>query len=225
MQPRKPEVLMPVKAVLFDLDGTLLDTLADLANAMNQALCNLGYPVHAQECYKTAVGDGVHLLAERVLPKEHQTPETVARLVREMQQIYSRNWMNQTRPYAGIQDLLTELSRREISAAVLSNKPDDKTQICVDHYFTKNQFAFVMGATQAFPLKPAPDAAMHIMQELSIPASQWVYLGDTNTDMLTARNAGIKAVGVTWGFRDARELREAGAELIIDHPMALLDHM
>ncbi|MFU8779498.1 MAG: HAD family hydrolase [Kiritimatiellia bacterium] len=216
---------MAVKAVLFDLDGTLLDTLDDLADSMNLALRNLGFPPHERNTYKTAVGDGVHLLAERVLPLQHRTPETIRDLVAEMQKIYSSAWMNKTRPYHQIPALLETLQNRQIRTAVLSNKPDAKTRICVDHYFGSQHFDSVMGASPAFPLKPDPAAVRHILQIMAIPAAEWLYLGDTNTDMQTARNAGIKAVGVTWGFRDRKELWENGAEILIDTPLALIPYL
>ncbi len=215
---------MSVRAILFDLDGTLLDTLADLADAMNQALVNLGFQTHPQAFYKTAVGDGVHLLAERVLPQANRIPKTISTLVAEMQKIYSKAWMNKTKPYDGIPAMLADLQRRSISTAILSNKPDDKTQVCVQHYFG-DQFDIVMGASESFPLKPDPTAADNIIHRTGISKDKWLYLGDTNTDMQTARNAGIKAVGVTWGFRTRHELLESGADIIIDHPIDLLPHL
>lgn len=213
------------RAILFDLDGTLLDTLADLADAMNQALVNLGFQPHTQKAYKTAVGDGVYLLAERVLPPENRSAETIRALVAEMQDIYSKGWMNKTRPYDGIPAVISELQARAIRTAVLSNKPDDKTRICMDHYFCGTDFDVVMGASDRFPLKPDPAAAEYIIRTLGIPKSEWLYLGDTNTDMQTARNAGITAVGVTWGFRTRQELMENGADMIIDHPLDLISHI
>jgi phosphoglycolate phosphatase len=215
----------PTKAILFDLDGTLLDTLADLADAMNAALSHFAYPQHSLESYKTAVGDGIHVLAERVLPAAHKTPETIATLVTEMQRIYTTCWMNKTTPYKGIPELLKELQARDIRTAVLSNKPDSKTRICVEHYFSPDSFDIVMGASDQFPLKPDPTAARHIMNTMQIRPENWLYLGDTNTDMQTASRAGIKAVGVSWGFRHRQELIDNGANLIIDTPLELLQHL
>ena len=216
---------MKTRAVLFDLDGTLLDTLADLADSMNQALAHLGYPQHPQEYFKTAVGDGVYLLAERVLPPDDRRPDKVHALVQEMQKIYSKGWMKKTQPYAGIHELITELQSRAIRLAVLSNKPDEKTRTCIKHYFTTDAFDLVMGASAQFPLKPDSAAVEHILRMLDIPKDEWLYLGDTNTDMLTAQNAGLKAVGVTWGFRSREELLASGANIIIDHPLELIPHL
>ena len=133
--------------------------------------------------------------------------------------------MNQTEPYDGIPALLQELQNRSIRMAVLSNKPHDKTLICLDHYFHDTPFDCIMGASDRFPLKPAPAAVDHITHSLGISKSDWLYLGDTNTDMQTARNAGIRPVGVTWGFRTRQELLAHGADIIIDQPRELLPHL
>ena len=216
---------MNVRAILFDLDGTLLDTIADLADAMNQALASAGFPQRSLADYKVAVGDGVVRLAERVLPAGHRDTATLAALVQDMQRIYSTCWMNQTRPYDGIPELLDELQARGIRTAVLSNKPEKKTRQCVTHYFESHRFDLVLGASEQYPLKPDPTAVHHILASMQIPAEQWLYLGDTDTDMQTARNANLKAVGVTWGFRDRKELLDNGADTIIDTPLQLLPHL
>jgi phosphoglycolate phosphatase len=212
-----------IKAVMFDLDGTLLDTLSDLANCMNQALASFGFPQHDETFYRKAVGDGIHLLAIRSLPETSQHEEQVTQLIQSMREIYDQNWMCQTKPYDGIEALLQALQSRGIQMAVLSNKPDEKTRQCVDHYFGLDAFQIVMGASEHFPLKPAPQAVKHIEHSLQIHTDHWLYVGDTNTDMLTAKNANMYAIGVTWGFRDADELRAHGADTIIDSPMELID--
>lgn len=216
---------MSIRAILFDLDGTLLDTLADLADSMNQALAALGFPTHPRDFYHTAVGDGIEVFAERVLPEANRTPATIAKLVSEMQKSYALGWRNQTKPYSGIPTLLAELDRRSIRKAVLSNKPDNKTKECVQHFFGSNTFNIIMGATKAFPLKPDPTAALHIVKMLGIPKQNCLYMGDTNTDMQTAVGAGIRAVGVTWGFRPREELVANGADVTIDKPCDLLAYL
>ncbi len=213
---------MPKRAILFDLDGTLLDTIEDLADAMNTALRERGFPEHDVPFYLTAVGDGAPVLAERAAPAHARTPEIVERLFRSMQVAYAGNWQNKTRPYDGIPSLLQALRQRSILLAVLSNKPDDKTRICIEHFFGLDSFDFVLGTSERFALKPDPSAARWIMQTSGIPARDWLYVGDTDTDMQTAARAGMVAVGVTWGFRDREELVANHAAFIIDHPRELL---
>jgi len=167
----------------------------------------------------------VQRLVQRVLPPVHREPAIVAALVQDMQRIYSSCWMNQTRPYQGIPELLDALQTRGIRTVVLSNKPHEKTCQCVARYFPQHPFDVVLGASEQFPLKPDPAAVHHILTRVGVPPEQWLYLGDTDTDMQTARNANLKAVGVTWGFRDRSELRAHGADLLLDAPLGLLDHL
>ncbi len=204
------------QGVLFDLDGTLADTLADLANATNAALAQLGCPTHPLDAYRQMVGDGVRQLLGRALPLDKQ--DLVEQAVRLMREHYDQHCFDLTRPYSGIPELIAALRARGLTLAVLSNKPDDFTRRMVDHYFAPSPFAITRGQRAGMPLKPDPAAALQIARELGIPASHWLYLGDTNTDMRTARAAGMHAVGVLWGFRDRAELLESGAQDIIAAP-------
>ncbi|HUU58374.1 MAG TPA: HAD family hydrolase [Phycisphaerae bacterium] len=214
---------MHYHAVLFDLDGTLLDTLADLADSMNAALEGLGFPRHPEEAYRYFVGDGVKMLAARALPDRHRSEETIGRAVEAVRAQYARRWDCKTRPYEGIPELLSALSRRGVTAAVLSNKPDDFTKLCVAKLLPDWQFAAVQGVSETVPPKPDPTGAVHVTRGLGIPAGEFLYLGDTNTDMKTAVAAGMFPVGAAWGFRTADELRANGARKLIDHPMELLE--
>lgn len=211
---------MNIRAIMFDLDGTLADSLDDLANATNHALTSLGLPAHPREAYRRMVGDGARVLCERATPA--QRPDLVAEVLRRMQAHYAAHCFDQTRLYPGIADLVAELRRRGLSLAVLSNKPDEFTRRMVAHYFPANPFAVVRGQRAGEPLKPDPTAARRIAAALGIPAAQWLYLGDTNTDMATARAAGMRPVGVLWGFRDREELWASGAAAVVAAPAEVL---
>jgi phosphoglycolate phosphatase len=208
------------RAVLFDLDGTLADSLTDLANATNWALTQLGCPTHPLEHYRYFVGDGARQLCARALPadKQNRVDDTL-RLMRER---YDAHCFDLTKLYAGIPELISTLGERRYRLAVLSNKPDIFTKRMIAHYFNPSRFAVVRGQLPNVPLKPDPTAARQIAQELGVPPAQWLYLGDTNTDMQTARGAGMCAVGVLWGFRDREELAGSGAEHIVSAPQEVL---
>jgi len=216
---------MTVKAIIFDLDGTLLNTLEDLADSMNRVLMRMGFPAHPVDAYKYFVGDGIEKLATRVLPETHQNNETVTSCVEKMKREYGTNWCNKTCPYKGINDMLDALTERRISLNILSNKPDDFTQLTVSAFFSGYTFDIVAGAKKETPKKPDPSGALHIIKALNIPSDQFLYLGDTKTDMETAKNAGILALGALWGFRTAAELRASGAQALLGHPLDILQHI
>jgi len=211
------------RAVLFDLDGTLLDTLDDLADAMNRVLIDLGAPTHDREAYRHFIGDGVEWLVRRALPHEQASDEQVKRAVAEMRRHYGACWDRKTRPYPEIPELLDALAERQLTLAILSNKPHDFVVRLADRLLGRWCFARVLGARPGVPKKPDPTAARAVAAELGIPPSAWRYLGDTAIDMQTARAAGMAAVGVLWGFRDADELRAGGAQQLIARPLELLD--
>lgn len=207
-------------AVLFDLDGTLADSLADLANATNAALAELGCPTHPLEKYRRMVGDGARQLCARALPRDRQ--DLLEETVRRMRGRYGEHWHEETRLYPGIAELIAALTERRCQMAVLSNKPDDFTRQIVAHYFPANPFHIVRGQLPNVPLKPDPFAALKIARQLDIPAQDWFYLGDTNTDMRTACAAGMFPVGALWGFRDREELSESGAQALVERPEQVL---
>jgi len=218
--PALARVKPKITAVLFDLDGTLADTLADLANATNHALATLGCAGHPVEKYRFFVGDGARNLLARALPAEKR--DLVDEGVRLMRAHYEAHCFDETRLYAGIPELIAALGAHGRKLAVLSNKPDDFTKRMIAHYFQPSPFAVVCGQLPDVPLKPDPSAALRIAEKLGVPPGQWLYLGDTNTDMRTARAAGMRAVGVLWGFRDREELIASGADLLVDEPEAVL---
>ena len=213
---------MPCQAVLFDLDGTLLDTLEDLAVSMNAVLARHGLPQHDLASYQYHVGDGVENLVRRTLPADRRTSAFIAPCVAEMRAEYSRRWKDKTRPYPGIPELLDALVARSVRLAVLSNKPDEMTRLTVSTLLPRWRFDAVRGERAGIPRKPDPAAALDIAAELGLPAGAFLYLGDTNTDMQTAVAAGMFAVGALWGFRPAEELRASGAQALLAQPLELL---
>ena len=215
---------MKFRAVLFDLDGTLLDTLQDLAEAMNSVLRRSGFATHPLQAYKYFVGDGMETLVRRALPETHGNDEaTVSACLAAMKEEYRRRWMEQTRPYPGIPELLDELAARQIQLSVLSNKPDEFTRMMVKKLLPRWQFAWVFGERPGVPRKPDPFSALEIAERSLVASEAFVYLGDTATDMITANAAGMYAVGVTWGFRPAEELTANGAKTLISSPADLLE--
>ncbi|MFA6498934.1 MAG: HAD family hydrolase [Desulfurivibrionaceae bacterium] len=209
------------KCVLFDLDGTLVDSLADLANSMNRVLTRQGLPPHPVQAYRYFVGNGITTLVERALPMGAQQQELVQDCVQKMRQEYAVHWADTTSPYPGIAELLDTLATQEIQMAILSNKPDELTQEIVRTLLPKWNFAAVAGARETIPKKPDPAGALRIANLLHREPADFLYLGDTNTDMQTARAAKMFAVGALWGFRTAEELKENGAQALISGPMEL----
>jgi phosphoglycolate phosphatase len=209
-------------AVVFDLDGTLLDTLRDIADSVNRALESMGFAPHPVDRYRTMVGDGVEILARRALPEIHHDAKTVAALAKAYREDYGRNWAVHSAAYPGIVELLTGLKQRGIRTAVLSNKPHAFTVQCVEQFLPGGEFEVVQGSGGQFPNKPDPAGALHIAGLMQLPPERFLYLGDTNTDMRTAVAAGMLPVGATWGFRDRKELIDSGAKAIADHPTDVL---
>jgi len=202
----------------------LLDTIDDLADSMNKALSDLGFPIHDTEFYKNTVGDGLPKLVERVLPESHRDEKTVMRCITDMEVEYQNRWNRKTRPYDGISELLAALDKRKIKLNVLSNKLDAYTRIAVNFYFPQFPFEYVMGASPPFPRKPDPACAFLIAKKLNIRPQNFVFLGDTNTDMKTAVAAAMFPVGALWGFRSRSELEESGAKAVLNHPLELLEY-
>jgi phosphoglycolate phosphatase len=209
-------------AVMFDLDGTLLDTVDDLADAANAVLEDFGYPTHPTDAYCEFLGDGVYVLFERALPEGEATDGTIDRIVPAMKEIYSRRWQQNTTTYPGVPALLDELTDRGLHLTICSNKPDAFARRMVDALMGEWQWGSVLGQRDGVPIKPDPAGPMEIVTDLGIEPGQVLYVGDTNTDMLTARNCGFYGVGCEWGWRDRRELEQAGADAVIAAPAELL---
>lgn len=210
------------RAVVFDLDGTLLNTLDDIAEAANRVLADFGFPIHKADDYRQYVGSGVTVLFERALPREHVEPNTVARCAAAFTTAYERSWNVRSRPYAGITALLDALTERRVRMAVLSNKPDDFTRRCMAHYFSAWKFEPILGQREGVARKPDPAGALEIARHWKRPPGEILYLGDSSIDMRTALAAGMYPVGAAWGFRSIDELRASGAAAIIAQPQELL---
>ena len=212
-----------INAILFDLDGTLVDSLRDIAGAMNRVLRNRGYPTHPESDYRNFVGDGMTVLAERVLPPpDNANPDRIRACVADMRKQYARCWRDHAVPYPGIPELLDALVEQNIHVGILSNKPEPFTVEMVATVFPEIPFRTVRGAREGVPVKPDPAAALEILEEWRLPAEQVLYAGDTNTDMRTGKRAGMWTFGVTWGFRNREELEDSGADRIVDHPSGIL---
>ena len=206
---------MKFKAVIFDLDGTLLDTLDDLADSMNSVLDRNHLPTHPLEAYKYFVGDGIEMLVQRALPFQVAGDHELHRLVREMKSEYARRWLCRTRPYPGVPEMLDAFAAAGVAMAVLSNKPDEASQAVVQALLPSAGFQIVLGATPERPKKPDPSAAVEIASRLHVPPSECLFVGDTPIDMHTARAAGMFPLGVLWGFRPAEQLIAAGARMLV----------
>lgn len=209
--------------VIFDLDGTLLNTIADLAAAANYALEQAGYPTHSSEAYPYFVGNGVSKLLERVLPEDMRSAENVEKLRVYFKEYYGANMTRHTRPYEGIQDLLSTLRERGINVAVASNKYQTAVDKLVRHYFPTIEWAAIEGQKEGVPVKPDPSIVFEILSKCPTPKSQVLYVGDSGVDMDTARRAGVTSIGVTWGFRPEKELRSHFADNIVSDTQQILE--
>jgi phosphoglycolate phosphatase len=213
------------KAVLFDLDGTLADTIQDLAGAVNRSLARRGLPEHDLELYKLMVGDGFRNLITRALPENLRNGDYIEATRSEAAAEYAGRCLERTRPYPGVPALLSALAGRGIPFAVLSNKPDELTKKVVTGLFPLVDFALIRGETEAFPRKPDPASALDACMRLGVEPGETLYLGDSGVDMRTAKAAGFLALGALWGFRSEAELREAGADALLASPEDLLHYL
>ena len=211
-------------AVLFDLDGTLLDTLQDLGRSMNAVLARMGFGTHEVAQYKQLVGEGVAALARGALPPSVRDHEPIVNAcVAALRDEYALHCMDATAPYPGISEALADLKEANVKTAVLSNKPDDMVKLLVRTFFPSIGFEVVLGASDSLPRKPDPAGAMEAARLLAVDPARIIFLGDSKTDMETAVAAGMFPVGALWGFRDARELSRYGARTLISKPGELLE--
>lgn len=218
----KTESKMRTKLVIFDLDGTILNTIADLADSTNYALGQLGYPQRPLEEYPFMVGNGVRKLFERALPEGERTEENVERVRRLFVPYYDVHNIDSSRPYEGIGELLHRLRERGLEVAVASNKYQSAVRKLVACFFPDISFAAVLGQREGVPVKPDPTIVFDIMRETGVTAGEVLYVGDSGVDMLTAARAGVTACGVTWGFRPRTELEALQPAYIVDRPMEVL---
>jgi len=209
------------RAVIFDLDGTLANTLEDIAANMNSILVQKGFPTHEYEAYRFYVGNGLLNLITRCLPESARTNDIINTCYEQMITDYSLNYINKTRLYDGIPELLDYLTALGIKLAVLSNKADSITQKICAELLSNWKFDVIIGADDRFPRKPDPTSALFIAKELGVNPSDICYLGDSDVDMKTAIAAGFYPVGALWGFRSKEELIENGAKKVIGKPEEL----
>ncbi len=215
---------MTCNAVIFDLDGTLLDTLQDLVNTLNTVLALHDYPVHTIDECRFLVGHGMRELVRKALPEGVGTPETIDLLLPEFMAHYTDNWNMNSRPYPGIGAMLDILAEQGIKTAILSNKADHFTRLCAEFLLKEWKFDVVMGHHSGIAHKPDPEGALLVARMLGEEPSSILYVGDSGIDMLTATRAGMFPLGVLWGFRPESELVESGAKALVQHPEEIIDN-
>ena len=213
---------MCFSAVIFDLDGTMLNTLGDIADSANRVLKELNLSTHNADSYRHFIGNGVEMLMKRALPEGRRDEATLKSSTQAFRRIYSRHWNIHTKPYDGAIDVLNELANRHIKLAVLSNKPDDLAKVCVREFFPDCVFDMVLGHHSDRPPKPHPAGAVRIAEVIGVSPSKILFVGDSAVDMETAISAGMYPVGALWGFRSLEELRDKGAKVLIKHPLDIL---
>lgn len=211
------------KAVIFDLDGTLINSVDDLGTSVNRVLEYNGFPVHKLEDYNRFIGDGAKMMVKRALPEDKRDEVTLAKCLDQFLKDYFQNYNVHTKPYDGIPQLLDYLAGKSVKVAVLTNKPNEVTGKIVSELFNNWSFEAVIGQMDSIPRKPDPTGAMMISKKMKVKTEEIVYLGDSGVDMETARSAGMLPVGVLWGFRDYTELKEHGAKFLINNPMEIVD--
>lgn len=211
-----------IKAIVFDLDGTLLDTVGDIAAALNRALAACGLPTHEQKMVETFLGGGIRDAVMKATP-EGTGQEVIERVLDLYRDDYVAHCTEKTRLYDGVREMVDCLAAQGFEMAVLSNKTEATAQKIVAHFFPNGEFKAVFGRAADRPLKPHPDAAKPVLEVLALPPEEIAYVGDSNTDILFARAVGMLPVATPWGYRSREELVEAGAELIAEHPMELLE--
>jgi phosphoglycolate phosphatase len=205
-----------IRLVIFDLDGTMLDTIADLAAATNQALAHYGYPTHPTEAYRYFVGNGINKLFERALPEADRTEENVLRIRSRFIPYYDVHNADLSRPYPGVTEVLQALAAQGIQMAVASNKYQRATEKLVAQYFPGIPFVEVLGQRDGIAPKPDPSIVFDILHTAGVAKEEALYVGDSNVDMMTAKNAGVRVCGVTWGFRPRTELEAHHPEHLAD---------
>lgn len=214
------------KLAIFDLDGTLLDSIGDLATSVNYALGIHGYPQHPLEDYNYFVGNGARELIARALPEGHKDDETIDRLREDFKKHYSSgNDIILTKPYPGIPELLENCRKEGVVLAVASNKFHQATDKLIRYYFGDDLFRIILGQREGIPVKPDPTIVYEILEETGFTKEETLYIGDSGVDMQTAIRCGVESVGVTWGFRPRRELEECGAVHIADRAEEIWEHI
>ena len=213
------------KLIIFDMDGTLLDTLQDIADSTNYLLRQHNYPEHPLDAYRYFVGNGIKILIERAIPETERNDENINALFEEFMPYYEAHKADKTSPYPGMLELLSTLQEKGVLLAIASNKVQAAMGPLVERYFPGIGFAAVLGNRQGVPPKPHPAIVEDILKLTGISKEETLYVGDTAVDMQTAAAAGLRKIGVLWGFRPLEELQQAGADIIVEHPLEILDYL
>ena len=215
---------MPYSSIIFDLDGTLLDTLADLADTCNEVLTYYHFPTHPRAAFKKFVGDGLQMLMKRIAPVG--TKDVVIKQCCTLfTEQYSRNWKRNSCPYLGINDMLSALKTHGVKLAVLSNKPHEFTSLFVNEFFPRGLFPIVYGQRDGFPKKPDPAVALAIAAQFGTRPQDTLFVGDSGVDIMTGKAADMMTVGVSWGFRSVQELTDNNADIIVHNPLELKQYV
>ncbi len=208
------------KAIIFDLDGTLLDTLTDIMESVNNVLNKYNFPTHEMQAYKYFIGNGIEVLTRKAFPKDISESE-FRNYFQEVKQEYELRQTLRTQPYKGIEEMLIKLLDKGISISILSNKPDEFAKPTVKHFFPNIKFDIVYGSRIGVERKPSPNAVFEILEKLRLKKEECYFVGDTAIDMQTAVNAGVDGIGVSWGFRTIKELQDNGSKYIINSPIEI----
>jgi len=215
--------LKNIKIVLFDLDGTLLNTLDDIADGANRALGIFGYPAHPVDAYRYFVGQGVDNLMKTIIPEKECTPPKLEAVKKTYTEWYSEHSLDKTRPYNGVPDMIRELKGMSLKLTVVSNKPETDSKFTVSRTFEPGLFDAVAGGKSGMPLKPDPAIVNNVLAEFGFSPKEAVLVGDTIVDLSTAKNAGCMSIGAKWGFRPEEvSFAGSGADFVIDHPSELV---
>ena len=203
---------------------TIKGLIFDLADAANKSLEYFGFPVYPRDAYRYFVGEGLRTLTQRVLPESAGDDEGIEKYMEKFAEIYSSNWNAHTAPYPGIPEMRQSLSEKGMKLAVLPNKPHTFTKICVETFFPNNPFVFVFGKRDGVARKPDPAGALEIARKMELSVDEILYVGDTKTDMLTGNSAGMKTIGVDWGFRERKELADNKPWKIVSNPQEVVSY-
>lgn len=214
---------MSCKAIIFDLDGTLLNTLKDLAFSVNTVLRQEGFSEHPVDAYRYFIGEGIDMLVQKALPPERSAQQKLKEITKAVKEEYSRRWSEYTRPYSGVAEMLDYFEENQVPKAIFSNKTHEFTILTVEQLLPGWKFVSVCGIQPGVPRKPDPTGVLEIADKMKIKPEKILYLGDTNTDMQTAMAGGFYAVGALWGFRPAEELLESGARILAETPQDVID--
>jgi phosphoglycolate phosphatase len=216
---------MTTKAIIFDFDGTLVNTLDDIVLNMNATLAKHNLPTYEADKYRALIGTGIKDLIKEILLPLKIEEAFVTQLVVEYREAYTKKWAINTKVYNGILELLTYLAKKHIPCCILTNKKQELTRIMVKHFFPNHHFELILGATPQSPKKPDPTLALKIAKELNLTPSEIIFVGDTQVDIQTALAAKMQPIGVLWGFRSAAELAVSGAKILIQNPAELKDSL